>query len=198
MAGQQEDREGASTPPALALMTDSSEEEEEIERERSELLGERHSGPANHSSSGDRPNLAAPRKRRGRLLKMPFSKNKSVWFVWDPCGIICAVMTYMLIFYGELVLLMVVAPPFPDMWTVLNGLVFTGLVGLSVVAHVKAMITDPVREEEEEKGMRGRGITRGGGGDRHQRVAERERVGGGRGVWEAVVLLCNYLQRTVA
>ena len=146
-------------------MTDSSEEEEEIERERSELLGERHSGSANHSSSVDRPSVAAPGKRRGRLLKMPFSKNKSVWFVWDPCGIICAVMTYMLIFYGELVLLIVVAPPFPDIWTVLNGLVFTGLVGLSVVAHVKAMITDPVREEEEEeKGMRGRGITKGGGG----------------------------------
>ena len=179
-------------------MTDSSEEEEEIERERSELLGERHSGSANHSSSVDRPSVAAPGKRRGRLLKMPFSKNKSVWFVWDPCGIICAVMTYMLIFYGELVLLIVVAPPFPDIWTVLNGLVFTGLVGLSVVAHVKAMITDPVREEEEEeKGMRGRGITKGGGGPPPGSCRERERVGEGCGVWEAVVLLCNYLQRTL-
>ena len=40
-------------------------------------------------------------------IRMPFSKNSERWFVWDPCGIVCAVVTYILIVYGELVVLLV-------------------------------------------------------------------------------------------
>ncbi len=66
------------------------------------------------------------------------------WFVWDPCGIVCAVMTYMLIMYGELVVLMVLAPPFPTISTAICVVIFTTFAVLAVVSHVKAMITDPV------------------------------------------------------
>lgn len=66
------------------------------------------------------------------------------WFVWDPCGIVCAVMTYILIGYGELVVLLVLAPPFPTFGTVLSVLIFTAFATLAVVSHVKSMVTDPV------------------------------------------------------
>lgn len=70
--------------------------------------------------------------------------NSGPWFVWDPCGIVCAVMTYILIGYGELVVLFVLAPPFPTLGTVLCVLIFTAFATLAVISHVKAMITDPV------------------------------------------------------
>ena len=80
-------------------------------------------------------------------LRMPFSNNSTPrWFVWDPCGIVCAVVTYMLIVYGELVVLMVLAPPFPTIGTGINVVIFTTLAFLAVVSHVKAMCTDPVSE----------------------------------------------------
>ncbi len=67
------------------------------------------------------------------------------WFVWDPCGIVCAVVTYILIAYGELVVLLVLAPPFPTVGTAISVLIFTTFATLAVISHVKAMITDPVR-----------------------------------------------------
>ena len=67
------------------------------------------------------------------------------WFVWDPCGIVCAVITYILIVYGELVVLLVLAPPFPTFSTALCVIIFTTFATLAVISHVKAMITDPVR-----------------------------------------------------
>ena len=77
-------------------------------------------------------------------IRMPFSKNSERWFVWDPCGIVCAVVTYILIVYGELVVLLVLAPPFPTVGTAINVFIFTTLAFLAVVSHVKAMCTDPV------------------------------------------------------
>ena len=77
-------------------------------------------------------------------LKMPFSNNSHSWFVWDPCGIVCAVVTYILIIYGELVVLTVLAPPFPTIGTGINVVIFTTLAFLAVVSHVKAMCTNPV------------------------------------------------------
>ena len=77
-------------------------------------------------------------------IRMPFSRNSERWFVWDPCGIVCAVVTYILIVYGELVVLLVLAPPFPTVGTAINVFVFTTLAFLAVVSHVKAMCTDPV------------------------------------------------------
>lgn len=66
------------------------------------------------------------------------------WFVWDPCGIVCAVMTYLLILYGEFVVLAVLLPPFPTLGTIVCVLTFTAFASLATVAHVRAMMTDPV------------------------------------------------------
>ena len=74
---------------------------------------------------------------------MPFLDSGN-WFVWDPCGIVCAVMTYLLILYGEFVVLAVLAPPFPTLGTAICVFIFTGFGTLATVAHVRAMMTDPV------------------------------------------------------
>lgn len=75
--------------------------------------------------------------------KMPFL-NSGHWFVWDPCGIVCAVITYILIGYGELVVLLVLAPPFPTIGTAICVLIFTAFATLAVISHVRAMFTNPV------------------------------------------------------
>ena len=145
----QEAGEGATVPSALDLMTDSSEEDERVEEERKDALDEPFRGLTNYPGYGT---LVSPRIPPGRFVRMPFMKNKTIWFVWDPCGIVCSVMTYILVLYGEFVMLAVIAPPFPGAWTALSVLVFTSLGGLAVVAHVKSMITDPVSGEERGKG----------------------------------------------
>jgi len=76
--------------------------------------------------------------------EMAYRKDKQYWFVCDPCGIICAVMTYILIVYGELVVLVVLLPPFPTLGTWICVAIFTTFAVLAVVSHVKSMITDPV------------------------------------------------------
>ncbi len=75
---------------------------------------------------------------------MPFLKESDYWFIWDPCGIVCAVMTYMLIGYGEFVVLAILAPPFPTVYTLVSVCVFTAFATLAVISHVKAMVTEPV------------------------------------------------------
>lgn len=139
MGRRQEAGEGATIPPTLALMTDSSEEEEDIEEERKDLLDDLQRDEKE----------VPPTKTRGRFVKMSGLKN--VWFVWDPCGIVCAVMTYILVLYGEFVMLTVIAPPFPGTWTGLNVLVFSSLGALAVVAHIKSMITDPVSHDKRKR-----------------------------------------------
>ena len=78
------------------------------------------------------------------LMGSPKIHGRKTWFIRDPCGIACAVATYIFLLYGEAVLLLVVAPPFPNIWTVLSILVFTTLVVLSFICHLKAMLTEPV------------------------------------------------------
>ena len=79
-----------------------------------------------------------------RATEMARSKSDSVWFVHDPCGIACAVATYIFLVYGEMVVLLVVLPPFPTVSMLLVVLLFTALVFLSIASHLKAMLTDPV------------------------------------------------------
>lgn len=83
--------------------------------------------------------LMGPPKKHG---------SKDMWFVWDPCGIACAVCTYIFLVYGELVLLLVVAPPFPNIWTLMSVLIFTTLVVMSFISHLKAMLTEPVSKQQ--------------------------------------------------
>lgn len=77
--------------------------------------------------------------------KMSKNSGSGTWFVCDPCGITCAVITYILVLYGEFVVLFILAPPFLTTGTLINVVIFTLLGFLAVVSHVKAMCTDPVR-----------------------------------------------------
>ena len=81
---------------------------------------------------------------RNRLLEM--SRNSSKWFVQDPCGIACAVATYVFLIYGEIVVLLVLLPAFPTLGMAPIILLFTVLMILSIVSHVKAMLTNPVSQ----------------------------------------------------
>jgi palmitoyltransferase len=79
-------------------------------------------------------------------LKMSSPKRQSgkkKWFIWDPCGIACAVATYIFLLYGEIVVIIILLPSFPDKWSFTATIVLTVFVTLSVVSHVKAMTTDP-------------------------------------------------------
>lgn len=71
-------------------------------------------------------------------------RDKSRWFVQDPCGIACAVATYVFLVYGELLVLLVALPSFPTFTMVLAILFFTVLIILSFASHLKAMLTNPV------------------------------------------------------
>ncbi|TMW63283.1 hypothetical protein Poli38472_002224 [Pythium oligandrum] len=68
-----------------------------------------------------------------------------LWCNLDPCGIICAVISWFLILYAELVVVGVIV--YPWMGLSLVGLfhmtAFTVLCFLALVSHGKAMLTDP-------------------------------------------------------
>ncbi|XP_062501621.1 palmitoyltransferase ZDHHC3-A-like [Corticium candelabrum] len=66
-----------------------------------------------------------------------------LWFVWDPCGVICAFITYGLIVFADFVLLVTVVLPEPNALIVLIYLIFNGLSLLAAASHLKAMVTEP-------------------------------------------------------
>ena len=74
------------------------------------------------------------------------SRNKTKWFVQDPCGIACAVCTYIFLIYAEIIVLLVLLPAFPTLSMAPVIVIFTILTVLSIVSHVKAMLTNPVSD----------------------------------------------------
>ena len=68
------------------------------------------------------------------------------WFVNDGVGIGCAVFTYILIAYGEFVVVFVML--LPDLssfgWASFHAVLFTCLSLLALVSHIRSMVTDPV------------------------------------------------------
>ena len=71
-------------------------------------------------------------------------RNGEKWFVKDPCGIVCAVMTYCLMAYGTFAFLTILVPPFVSVWTLINTGIYLTLVILAVISHYKSMCTEPV------------------------------------------------------
>ena len=71
-------------------------------------------------------------------------RNGEKWFVKDPCGIVCAVMTYCLMAYGTFAFLTILVPPFVSIWTLINTGIYLSLVTLAVISHYKSMCTEPV------------------------------------------------------
>lgn len=72
------------------------------------------------------------------------SGQDGVWFVWDPCGVICAFVTYGLILFADFVLLVTVVLPEPYAAMIFVYLIFNGLSFLAVASHLRAMVTEPV------------------------------------------------------
>ena len=71
--------------------------------------------------------------------------GKRVWCVTDICGIICAVMTWLLITYAEIVMVLVMCGTATHpTYTCLNLIMFNVFAFLAVVSHARAMFTDPV------------------------------------------------------
>ena len=69
------------------------------------------------------------------------------WFINDGVGIGCAVFTYLLIAYAEFVVVFVMLLPeviSATVFGILHAITFTFLASLAVVAHSRAMCSDPV------------------------------------------------------
>ena len=66
------------------------------------------------------------------------------WFVKDPCGIACVVLTYCLVGYATISFVTILLPPFMSTWTLLNTGVFLSIMVLGVISHYRAMFTEPV------------------------------------------------------
>lgn len=74
-----------------------------------------------------------------------------VWFIKDGCGIACAVVTWLLIFYAEFVVIFVMLLPSKDpIYSTINGILFNILAFMALASHFRAMITDPVSRDAME------------------------------------------------
>lgn len=68
-----------------------------------------------------------------------------VWFIRDGCGMICAIMTWLLVVYADFVVTFVMLLPSKDFWySVVNGVLFNCLAVLALSSHLRTMLTDPV------------------------------------------------------
>lgn len=63
----------------------------------------------------------------------------------DICGIICAVLTWLLIIYAEFVVMAVILiPTINTLYSSLNMAIFQCLAFLAFASHLRTMFTDPV------------------------------------------------------
>lgn len=84
--------------------------------------------------------------------RIPISKDvitsssaSAMWFIKDACGIMCAVITWLLVFYAEFVVLFVMLLPSKNLtYSIVNGTLFNTLTFLALASHLRAMCTDPV------------------------------------------------------
>ncbi|KAI4494776.1 PREDICTED: palmitoyltransferase ZDHHC3 [Polistes canadensis] len=66
------------------------------------------------------------------------------WCIKDICGIICAVLTWLLIIYAEFVVMAVILiPSINTLYSGLNMAVFQSLAFLAFASHLRTMFTDP-------------------------------------------------------
>ncbi|XP_035495100.1 palmitoyltransferase ZDHHC3-A isoform X3 [Scophthalmus maximus] len=99
----------------------------------------------NHAGDGAGVNCLQAEQR------IPISKDvitsssaSAMWFIRDACGIVCAVITWLLVLYAEFVVLFVMLLPSKSlMYSVVNGTLFNTLAFLALASHLRAMCTDP-------------------------------------------------------
>lgn len=72
------------------------------------------------------------------------ASNRTLWFIQDSCGMVCATMTWFLVLYAEFVVNFVMLLPAKSFWyTLLNGATFNSLAVLALASHLRTMLTDP-------------------------------------------------------
>lgn len=71
------------------------------------------------------------------------SRYKKCWCVKDICGIICAIMTWLLILYAEFVVMAVIFPSADSWMGTVNMIFFNIGCFLAVAAHLRTMFSDP-------------------------------------------------------
>lgn len=76
--------------------------------------------------------------------KCPWPIPAGVWCVKDVCGLVCVVITWLLVIYAEFVVIFVIVLPSPfTIGSFLNTLLFQVLAFLALSSHAAAMLTDP-------------------------------------------------------
>ncbi|XP_041375082.1 palmitoyltransferase ZDHHC3-like [Gigantopelta aegis] len=69
---------------------------------------------------------------------------RHVWCVKDICGIICAIFTWMLIFYAEYVVMVIMLIPCPNTWySIIHGAIYNLCSFMAFSAHCRCMFSDP-------------------------------------------------------
>lgn len=75
-----------------------------------------------------------------------------LWCIRDICGIICAILTWLLILYAEFVVMSVILIPSPyPLYSVVNIIIFQCAAFLAFSSHLKTMFTDPVSATTNKK-----------------------------------------------
>ncbi|KAG2470103.1 ZDHC7 Palmitoyltransferase, partial [Polypterus senegalus] len=78
----------------------------------------------------------------------PPSENEisdRIWFIRDGCGMICAIMTWLLVLYADFVVTFVMLLPSKNFWySLINGVAFNFLAVLALSSHLRTMLTDPM------------------------------------------------------
>ena len=70
-----------------------------------------------------------------------------MWFIRDGCGIVCGVITWLLVLFAEFVVLFVMLMPARNLiYSLVNGALFNTLAFLALASHFRAMCTDPVSQ----------------------------------------------------
>lgn len=91
-----------------------------------------------------RPLLDVDDEAEGRIFH---SEAKQLWFIQDCCGMVCAFITWSLVFFADFVVTFVMLLPSRSFWyAVINGVVFNSLAVLALASHLRTMLTDPVRK----------------------------------------------------
>ncbi|OXA63873.1 Palmitoyltransferase ZDHHC3 [Folsomia candida] len=89
------------------------------------------------------PTTSSMNRHRGRDVHNKCCNNR-MWCVKDICGIICAVLTWLLILYAEFVVMRIIILPSPyPLYRNINGLIWQALASLALISHARTMFTDP-------------------------------------------------------
>ncbi|KAJ8927152.1 hypothetical protein NQ314_020425 [Rhamnusium bicolor] len=66
-------------------------------------------------------------------------------FVRDPCGIVCVLITYLAVFYADYVIIkwVVLQTMIDSLWGTFNVVMFNTVIFFLMIAHIKAVLTDP-------------------------------------------------------